>query len=86
MFCSASSVHPPHATQPRCIMLCYVLLLLLVLSRFRQVDSNQSIFQARVLEWVAMYVLYIMLLIAYIYIHIYMYIYNSRGLWKNKGS
>ena len=75
-------------------MLCYVLLLLLVLSRFRQVDSNQSIFQARVLEWVAMYVLYIMLLIAYIYIyiyiyihtHIYMYIYNSRGLWKNKGS
>ena len=32
------------------------------------------------------YILYIMLLIAYIYIftHIYMYIYNSRGLWKNK--
>ena len=37
--------------------------------------STHGIFQARVLEWVAMYVLYIMLLIAYIYIHIHIYMY-----------
>ena len=40
-------------------------------------SSTHGIFQARVLEWVAMYVLYIMLLIAYIYIYTYLHVYIS---------